>query len=329
MLCNDSPRVIHPFRAARIGLKAPPSEDAPLRQVGTIPLMIDAQYFGDYLESIGIGHRFMTSGGSTAVWVLNEDQIGAAKIELDQFLVEPYDPKYRLAKTAAEAARRENERIEREYARNVRHAGAAWGPPDFKRKPLTSVLVGLCVALFIVGHAWPAAGIWMNRTLLFFPMGPIVPTHDIGGGLKGILSGQFWRLWTPALLHANLLHLAFNMWALNSLGTLLEIRKGTLFLGAVILLSAIVSNIGQYLYMLNFQNHLSQFLGISGVVYALFGYVWIKGRLDIEAGMYLHPNSVRIMLFWLVLGFVGIFPIANGAHLTGLIVGVLLGFSRF
>lgn len=270
----------------------------------------------------------MPSRESTAVWILNEDQTNAAKTELEHFLTHPADPRYGNAKATAEAARREQERLEREYVRNVRHAGAAWGPPNFRHKPLTSILVGLCVALFLVGHAWPAAGSWMIRTLLFFPIGTTVDTRDIGGGLKAILSGQFWRLWTPVLLHGSLMHLAFNMWALNALGTVLEVRKGTLFLGLVILLSAVVSNVGQYLYMLNFQDHLSQFLGISGVVYALFGYVWIKGRLDFETGMYLHRSSVQIMLFWLVLGFTGILPIANGAHVAGLIVGVLLGFSR-
>ena len=300
-----------------------------MRQAGTIPETIDPRIFGDYLESIGIGHRFMPSrNATTEVWILNEDQTGLAKTELEHFLAHPDDPRFGDAKTTAEAVRREKERLEREYARNVRHAGAAWGPPNFERKPLTSLLIGLCIALFIVEHAWPTAGLWMRRTLLFFPDGTPASTKQLGAGLRGILSGQVWRLWTPALLHGNLLHLVFNMWALNALGTLLEIRKGTLFLGAVILLSAIVSNIGQYIYMLNFQDHLSQFLGISGVVYALFGYVWIKGRLEPESGMYLHPSSVQIMLFWLLLGFTGIFPIANGAHVAGLIVGVMLGFSR-
>ena len=43
--------------------------------------------------------------------------------------------------------------------------------------------------------------------------------------------------------------------------------------------------------------------GMSGVVYALFGYLWMKGQVDPEPGMVLHPSTVRVMLLWLVLGW--------------------------
>ena len=72
------------------------------------------------------------------------------------------------------------------------------------------------------------------------------------------------------------------------------------------------------------------FLGMSGVVYALFGYIWMKGLYQPEQGMILHPNTITIMLFWLVLcmtGFVG--PIANAAHFMGLAAGVAFGVLRF
>ena len=38
------------------------------------------------------------------------------------------------------------------------------------------------------------------------------------------------------------------------------------------------------------------FGGMSGVVYALFGYIWMKGLYEPEQGMILHPNTVNIML---------------------------------
>ena len=152
-------------------------------------------------------------------------------------------------------------------------------------------------------------------------------TSDVGQGLKAILAGEVWRLWTPALLHANLIHLVFNMWALNAVGALLEVRKGTLFLATLVVLSALFSNIGQYLYLVIFEHQLIPWVGISGVIYALFGYVWIKGRTDLSSGMYLPTSSVQTLLFWLVLGFFGL-PFANGAHVAGLLFGMLVGFSR-
>jgi GlpG protein len=95
------------------------------------------------------------------------------------------------------------------------------------------------------------------------------------------------------------------------------------------LLSAVTSNICQYLYVINFYDVLVPWVGISGVVYALFGYLWMKGRVEPEQGMILHPSSVRIMLLWLLLGFTPFFPFANGAHIGGLIVGMLFGLARF
>ena len=53
----------------------------------------------------------------------------------------------------------------------------------------------------------------------------------------------------------------------------------------------------------------------------MFGYLWMKGRYEPEQGMVLHPSSVRVMLLWLMLGFTGLFPMANGAHVAGLVVG--------
>ena len=49
-----------------------------------------------------------------------------------------------------------------------------------------------------------------------------------GNGLNDILHGEVWRLVTPAIMHANPLHIFFNMWWLASLGTLIEIRRGSL-----------------------------------------------------------------------------------------------------
>ena len=72
------------------------------------------------------------------------------------------------------------------------------------------------------------------------------------------------------------------------------------------------------------------FEGFSGVIYALFGYIWMKGLYQPEQGMFLHPNSITIMLLWLVLCMTGVLgPIGNAAHFVGLIVGVAFGVFRF
>ena len=128
------------------------------------------------------------------------------------------------------------------------------------------------------------------------------------GGVEDIVHGEVWRLVTPIFLHFGFIHLLFNMWALASLGSLIEYRRGTATLALLVLLSAMVSNLGEYLYEVNFFDQARLFGGMSGVVYALFGYIWMKGQNEPEQGMILHPSTVQTMLFWLVLcmmGFVG------------------------
>jgi GlpG protein len=68
---------------------------------------------------------------------------------------------------------------------------------------------------------------------------------------------------------------------------------------------------------------------MSGVVYALLGYVWMQGRHNPRFGFVLHKSTVAMMLVWYVLcwtGFVG--AIANWAHTAGLVLGVAWGYAQ-
>ena len=57
-------------------------------------------------------------------------------------------------------------------------------------------------------------------------------------------------------------------------------------------------------------------MGMSGVIYALFGYVWMKGMYQPEQRMGVHPNTVNLMLIWLVVCMTGVIgPIGNAAAL--------------
>jgi GlpG protein len=128
-------------------------------------------------------------------------------------------------------------------------------------------------------------------------------------------------------------HLLFNMIWLFDLGGQIERRYGSLRLLFLVVVIAVLSNLAQYyLGKLTFDNgrlfvpqESPAFGGMSGVVFGLFGYVWMKSRLDPESGLFLHPNNVILMLVWFVVcctGLVG--PIANAAHFVGLLVGTCL-----
>jgi rhomboid protease GlpG len=147
------------------------------------------------------------------------------------------------------------------------------------------------------------------------------------------VNGEVWRLVTPIFMHFGLqgipiFHLLFNMGWLLALGTMIEVRRGSLRLALVVLVASIVSNVAEYLFMDRYLEKYYIFGGMSGVVYGLFGYVWMKSLYEPEQGMILNPNSVSIMLIWLVLCMTGVLgPIANAAHVGGLIVGIILGVS--
>lgn len=300
-----------------------------MRQIGTLPSTTDPRVFGDYLLSLGVSSRAVQSPDGWAIWVHNEDLVPKARAELADFERNPDDPKFRAAVRAAEEIRRQQERLDREYRRNVKDVSAAWSGLRFRRRPLTVLVVGLCVAIFAVGGFVPGASEWLWDHLGFFSRAALKHPGEMARGLDDVVKrGQVWRLFTPALLHVNLIHLVFNMWAMTVLGTVIETRRGTAALLVMVLVSGVVSNVGQYLYVVTFTPSLRGWGGLSGVVYALFGYVWMKGHFEPEQGMVLHPSSVRTMLLWLLLGFTPILPMANGAHVMGLVVGVLFGLAR-
>ena len=249
---------------------------------------------------------------------------------METYRAHPGDPRYRSAVDSAAEARREAERRDREYRRNVREMSGEWSRIPVRRRPLTLLIVATCVAIFLAASVSDAQRIRIWDRLAFFSFETLMRGNDVSRGLQDIQRGEVWRLFTPALLHVNLMHLLFNMWASMILGTIIELRRGSRTLLTLVVLSAVASNVGQYLFVANFDHALIPWGGFSGVAYAMFGYLWMKGRNEPEQGMVLNPSSVQVMLLWLALGFlVPSMRMANGAHLVGLIVGMLFGLARF
>ena len=92
----------------------------------------------------------------------------------------------------------------------------------------------------------------------------------------------------------------------------------------LVLVCAVISNLTQYLYKG------ASFGGMSGVVYGLFGYVWVKGRFQPHLGLGISPESSGIMIGWLFLCMTGLVgPIANAAHVAGLIVGAATAYGSY
>ena len=137
---------------------------------------------------------------------------------------------------------------------------------------------------------------------------------------------QWWRLVTPAFLHFGLFHIVFNSLWLWEFGKRIELLTGS---GAyLILLSglAIGSNVGQYLW-----SGPALFGGFSGVVYGLLGYIWVRNKRSPDPLLALPPAIFPLMIAWLVICLLGILDlllqgsVANGAHVSGLLIGMVFG----
>lgn len=209
-----------------------------------------------------------------------------------------------------------------------------------KQAPVTALLIGLSVAVALVSGLGDNLKVltWLTVADLHGRDGTLASgVHalvrgevTIAIGMEAVLRGEVWRLVTPIFIHFGLLHIMFNMLWMKDLGPLIEARWSSRTLLALVLVSAVLSNLVQFLVNWDLKSgvHYANVLsgGMSGVVYALLGYVWIRGHSDPTAGIRLRPSIVWMMLGWLVLCMTGLLgPIGNSAHAVGLLVGAAWG----
>ncbi len=160
-------------------------------------------------------------------------------------------------------------------------------------------------------------------------------THLLTFNKDKILNGEIWRLLTPAFIHFKIgglpIHLLFNMMWLWDLGGSIEKRLSPKFLIVLILVIGIGANVIQYVTNLLMYGEVFAdyrvFGGMSGVVYGLLGFLFVRKHFEPAFPIQLNNAIMQFMLIWLVLGFTGLLgPIANAAHLGGLIIGAIIGY---
>ncbi|MDU8923411.1 rhomboid family intramembrane serine protease [Pasteurellaceae bacterium LIM206] len=137
--------------------------------------------------------------------------------------------------------------------------------------------------------------------------------------------GQLWRYFTHSLVHLSLWHIAFNLvWWWIFAGAI-ERRFGSFKLILLYFVSAIISGICQ-----NFASG-PNFFGLSGVVYAVLGFVFIVDKFGSRQSSGLPEGFFKMLIVGIVFGFIspviGVY-MGNSAHISGLIVGLLAGFLQ-
>lgn len=292
-----------------------------MRQIGTIADEQDASRFGAFLLTLGIDNSVEELGDQWAVWVENDDHLDRARAELEKFHASPVGAHYDEAIETAKVVQAEKERAEQRRRNNFIDVRTRMGQPRQWNAPLTLALIVISIVVGVLTHVWEdRRGADEPGAVNALRIAPVTIDGDYirWDDLNAVRHGEVWRLVTPIFLHFGLLHILFNLVMLFSLGTAIETRRGTLFFASLVLVTAIASNLAEY-----YWGHHPNFGGMSGVDYALFGYLWIKGRIDPSFGVSLPQQTVVIMLAWLVACMVGVIPhVANAAHVVGLVAGV-------
>jgi rhomboid protease GlpG len=296
-----------------------------MRLIGHIPDGTLAEKFGDYLVTLDIGHSIDQRENGWEIWIADDDQVERGKQELAQFMAAPDDPRYRVAHHANKLRTAEVKKQER-LRRNFVDVRTRWAIGRPGGTLLTLILIGICVvvgAATMLGSRMEPVGNWLSFTSM--------QTFEQNGEMwiryakpYSAYTGQVWRLITPIFIHFGVLHLVFNLYWLYLLGSTIEVRRSTWMLAVIVLVTAVLSNIAEASWSG------PAFGGMSGVVYGLFGYAWMKSRYEPHLQIYIDQTTVWIMLGWLVACMVGLIGgIANAAHVAGLIVGLGFGYIPY
>ena len=139
-----------------------------------------------------------------------------------------------------------------------------------------------------------------------------------------IAQGQVWRLFTPIFLHASLLHVGFNLYALYVLGPGLERFYGHKRFLALFILSGFAGNVMSFLFST------APSLGASTAIFGLIGaegvFLYQNREILGESARQGLRNVIVIALINLFIGFAPGSNIDNWGHIGGLLGGALFAW---
>jgi rhomboid protease GluP len=174
------------------------------------------------------------------------------------------------------------------------------------RPIVTYVILGLTILVFLaqmiseytLGSDWPA-GLGMKINAL-------------------ILAGQWWRLFTPMLLHGSLIHIGFNMYALYALGPGLESTYGHGRFLTLYLIAGFAGNVMSFLF--SGANSLGSSTAIFGLIGAEAIFLFRNRQIFGTGALRALGNVLFVALANLALGFASN-GIDNWGHIGGLLGG--------
>ncbi|MCW9711267.1 rhomboid family intramembrane serine protease [Avibacterium sp. 21-586] len=261
-----------------------------------------AFYFRDYIAQkyqvpLEVKEEQTKYGIMLAVYVAEDcPLLSQIEQERDEFLKRPFDAMYQQASW-------ETGKIEQTDENKVR-----WKFPQFsqwKQQKFTVFLTALCLIIYLF-------------QLLGFNQEILLATHYPEGYIE---QSELWRYFTHSLVHLSPWHITFNLvWWWIFAGKI-EQKFGTATLVLLYLLSAFISGFAQ-----NIASG-PAFFGLSGVVYAVLGYVLVFDKFSRLHPFHLPQGFFTMLLVGIAFGFVspliGV-SMGNTAHITGLLSGIVL-----
>lgn len=323
-----------------------------------------------YLAVEGVQTTLEEDDGSWEIWVHHDDDRDQSKSILEAFQQDPNHERYVKAERKVRNTLKEVDRIVEQKQKLEDRLKKRWSGSWWHCYPATYILIALCILVVLVSSKPAAPRGMMLLPLCNKPKSVLVEQlYILPAGLADVdaqgreipisliyrrwpkegadastifefakfrlritveavwftlSSGEIWRPIGPAFLHFSLLHILFNMMWLKNLGEAVEFERGTSKFLSLFLIIAVISNVGQ-LYWSG-----PNFGGMSGVVFGLIGYVWMKGKTQPQHGIGMTHQSITFAILWLLLCMTGTLgAIANGAHLVGFLTGIVIGARQF
>lgn len=175
--------------------------------------------------------------------------------------------------------------------------------PEAVHAPVTASVCLASITISILG--------WTSERALPFAVAP---------------HGFFALPWTPitsTFPHVNVIHLFFNLTWMWSFGLWLEDRIGSLRFFALYVVLALGSSAAEYAWDIGG-------VGLSGVVYGLFGFLWTRSRRDRDYGEIVGKQTEQIFVAWfllcIALTWFEVLEIGNVAHGSGAVLGASVGW---
>jgi membrane associated rhomboid family serine protease len=172
--------------------------------------------------------------------------------------------------------------------------------------PATYVLIALNVVAYLIEIAGGNGGLSPGNSSIVIDFGLYGPF---------VAEGEWYRLLTSGFLHASIIHIGFNMFALYFLGRILEPGIGTPRFVALYFASLFAGSFGALLLDPN-----ALTIGASGAVFGIFGATFVIARHRRIDGL---ASSIGIILLLNLAITFGRPEISIGGHLGGLAAGVL------